>query len=89
VAKIAEDEVVQHTATDEASKEPAEKTTNTTLTTNKYNQGALKCIAVLPGIGSYTESSDSEASTDEEEPDLCSRTDLCGRKIPKKKQCTE
>ncbi|XP_016947255.1 PSME3-interacting protein [Drosophila biarmipes] len=89
VAKIAENEVVQQAATDEATKETAEKTTNTTLTTDKYNQGALKCIAVLPGIGSYTESSDSEASTDEEEPDTCSRTDLCGRKIPKKKQCTE
>ncbi|XP_016994526.1 PSME3-interacting protein [Drosophila takahashii] len=77
-------------AEEEATKEPeAEQTTNTTLTTNRYNQGALKCIAVLPGIGSYTESSDSEASTDEEEPDLCSRTDLCGRKIPKKKQCAE
>ncbi|KAH8358244.1 hypothetical protein KR084_008868 [Drosophila pseudotakahashii] len=90
VAKNAEEEGVQPTATEEATKKPeAEKTTNTTLTTNRYNQGALKCIAVLPGIGSYTESSDSEASTDEEEPDLCSRTDLCGRKIPKKKQCAE
>ncbi|XP_052839064.1 PSME3-interacting protein [Drosophila gunungcola] len=90
VAKIADDEVVP-SATEAESKDPSEKTTtNTTLTTNKYDQGALKCIAVLPGIGSYTESSDSEASTDDEEPvDLCSRTDLCGRKIPKKKQCTE
>ncbi|XP_017124530.1 PSME3-interacting protein [Drosophila elegans] len=90
VAKIADDEVVP-SATEAESKVPSEKaTTNTTLTTNKYDQGALKCIAVLPGIGSYTESSDSEASTDDEEPvDLCSRTDLCGRKIPKKKQCTE
>ncbi|XP_016976536.1 PSME3-interacting protein [Drosophila rhopaloa] len=86
VAKIADEEVVQ-SAADAAPKDP-EKTTNTTLTTNKYDQGALKCIAVLPGIGSYTESSDSEASTDEE-PDLCSRTDLCGRKMPKKKQCIE
>ncbi|XP_017049864.1 PSME3-interacting protein [Drosophila ficusphila] len=88
VAKNAEGEVPQTTA-EEAVKESPVKTTNTTLTTNKYDQGALKCIAVLPGIGSYTESSDSEASTDEEEPDLCSKTDLCGRKIPKKKQCTE
>ncbi|EDW48318.1 PSME3-interacting protein [Drosophila sechellia] len=88
VAKITENEVEQ-AATNEATKEPVDKTTNTTLTTNKYNQGALKCIAILPGIGSYTESSDSEASTDEEEPSICSRTDLCGRKIPKKKQCSE
>lgn len=88
VAKITENEVEQ-TATNEATKDPADKTTNTTLITNKYNQGALKCIAILPGIGSYTESSDSEASTDEEEPSMCSRTDLCGRKIPKKKQCSE
>lgn len=88
VAKITENEVEQ-TATNEATKDPADKTTNTTLITNKYNQGALKCIAILPGIGSYTESSDSEASTDEEEHSMCSRTDLCGRKIPKKKQCSE
>ncbi|KAH8331391.1 hypothetical protein KR074_002504 [Drosophila pseudoananassae] len=70
---------------------PEEKptTTATTLITDKYDQGALKCIGVLPGIGSYTESSDSEASTDSDEHDHCSRTDLCGRKLPKKKACAE
>ncbi|SPP75261.1 PSME3-interacting protein [Drosophila guanche] len=52
-------------------------------------QSGLKLIATLPGIGPYTESSDSEASTDSDELDRFTRTDLCGRKLPKKKQCTE
>ncbi|XP_030375421.1 PSME3-interacting protein [Scaptodrosophila lebanonensis] len=62
------------------------------ITTTKYDQGGLKCIAILPGIGSYTESSDSEATTesDDLEHDHCTRMDLCGRQIPKKKQpCNE
>ncbi|XP_020818159.1 protein FAM192A [Drosophila serrata] len=79
--------------TTEEAKEPEEKTAPTstpnTLITNKYNTGALKCIGLLPGIGSYTESSDSEASTDDDEHGSCTRTDLCGRKILKKKQCAE
>ncbi|KAH8285688.1 hypothetical protein KR054_012368 [Drosophila jambulina] len=77
---------------EEEAKEPEEKTVPTstpnTLITSKYDTGALKCIAVLPGIGSYTESSDSEASTDEDEHGSCTRTDLCGRKVLKKK-CAE
>ncbi|EDV37026.1 uncharacterized protein Dana_GF11643 [Drosophila ananassae] len=72
-----------------SEEKPTAATAATTLITDKYDQGALKCVAVLPGIGSYTESSDSEASTDSDEHDHCSRTDLCGRKIPKKKQCSE
>ncbi|KAH8316359.1 hypothetical protein KR067_005867 [Drosophila pandora] len=72
-----------------SEEKPTAATAASTLITDKYDQGALKCVAVLPGIGSYTESSDSEASTDSDEHDHCSRTDLCGRKIPKKKQCSE
>ncbi|XP_017146140.2 PSME3-interacting protein [Drosophila miranda] len=52
-------------------------------------QSRLQLIATLPGIGPYTESSVSEASTDSNELDRFTRTDLCGRKISKKKQCTE
>ncbi|KAH8400767.1 hypothetical protein KR009_000805 [Drosophila setifemur] len=76
---------------DEPPKEAEEKKNPTvpTLITDKLDQGAMKCIAILPGIGSYTESSDSEVSTDSDEPDLCTRTDLCGRKVLKKKQCAE
>ncbi|TDG40323.1 hypothetical protein AWZ03_013252 [Drosophila navojoa] len=58
---------------------------------SKHDVGSLKCIAILPGIGSYTESSDSEGSSDTEEHDhdKSSLADLCGRKIIKKKQCAE
>lgn len=61
------------------------------IKTSKYDVGSLKCIAILPGIGSYTDSSDSEASTDAEDHDheKCSLVDLCGRKLSKKKQCAE
>lgn len=53
------------------------------------DNGLLKCIAILPGIGTYPESSDSEASTDsgEELAEQLYREqlDLLGRKPPKKK----
>ncbi|XP_034476317.1 PSME3-interacting protein [Drosophila innubila] len=71
---------------------PAEKLAPTVaINTTKHDTGGLKCIAILPGIGSYTESSDSEASsdTDDHDHDRTSLVDLCGRKITKKKQCAE
>ncbi|EDW60358.1 PSME3-interacting protein [Drosophila virilis] len=73
---------------------PAEKSAaqaTISINTTKHDVGALKCIAILPGIGSYTESSDSEASTDtdDHDHDKNSLVDLCGRKILKKKQCAE
>lgn len=57
---------------------------NVTLTT-----GALQCIGILPGIGKYTESSDSDKSTDTE--DDCENTayDWLGRKAAFKSQCQE
>ncbi|XP_062129632.1 PSME3-interacting protein [Drosophila sulfurigaster albostrigata] len=60
-----------------------------TTTDTQHDVGGLRCIAILPGIGSYTESSDSEASTDTDDldQDKNSLVDLCGRKIIKKKQC--
>lgn len=42
--------------------------------------GAMKCIAILPGIGKYTESSDSEKSTDTEDEYDFSAYDWVGRK---------
>ncbi|KAH8355165.1 hypothetical protein KR093_007433 [Drosophila rubida] len=62
---------------------------STAANTSPHDVGGLKCIAILPGIGSYTESSDSEASTDTDDldHDKSSLVDLCGRKIIKKKQC--
>ncbi|CAD7011306.1 protein FAM192A [Ceratitis capitata] len=58
--------------------------------TNQFDKGQLKCIAILPGIGPYTESSDSEMSSgSEDEPDNDShgKYDLMGRKKQKKKSC--
>ncbi|XP_068146091.1 PSME3-interacting protein [Drosophila tropicalis] len=72
----------------ETEQEP-EKPSLASIRTAKHDQGSLQCIAVLPGIGSYTESSDSEASTDNDEPEPCTRMDLCGRTIPKKKACQD
>lgn len=46
-------------------------------------QGALKCIGILPGIGKYTESSDSEKSTDTDDDYDCNETDWLGRKMKK------
>lgn len=49
---------------------------------------ALKCIAVLPGIGDYKSSDDSDGST-EIEDDVGGPIDLTGRQIRKKKECDE
>lgn len=48
-------------------------------------EGALKCIGILPGMGHYHDSSDSEHSSNtDEELHTVSGFDLCGRKIGKK-----
>lgn len=47
---------------------------------SKYDEGALKCIGILPGIGKYTESSDSEKSTDTDEEYDYGEFDWMGRK---------
>jgi hypothetical protein len=49
---------------------------------------ALKCLAVLPGIGDY-KSSDSDASSEELDDVLHGKTDLTGRHIKKKKDHDE
>lgn len=51
------------------------------------DNGALECIAILPGIGKYTESSDSDKSTDTEEDYDFSSYDWIGRKIKKHTAC--
>lgn len=45
-------------------------------------QSGLKCIGVLPGIGSYTESSDENSSDSEIEPPA-KQIDLVGRQLKK------
>lgn len=52
--------------------------------------GGMKCIGILPGLGSYDDSSDSDCSSDtDQDPELNqSKYDLLGRKIeaPKDKE---
>ncbi|CAD7089533.1 unnamed protein product [Hermetia illucens] len=75
---------------DESKLPPATTQGSTTQTTHSgvssstnathMEKGALKCIGVLPGIGRYRESSDSELSTDsEEEFEQAGKYDLVGR----------
>ncbi|KAM7343952.1 PSME3-interacting protein [Cochliomyia hominivorax] len=59
------------------------------IQTNKFDKGNFKCVAILPGLGPYNESSDSEISSgSEDEPHGCednNKYDMLGRKHPKKK----
>ncbi|XP_073823763.1 PSME3-interacting protein [Musca autumnalis] len=61
----------------------------TTIKTNELDAGHFKCVAILPGLGPYNESSDSEISSgSEDEPHGCDdncKFDLVGRKNEKKK----
>lgn len=54
---------------------------------SQHDEGALKCIGILPGIGKYRESSDSEKSTDTDEEYDFGEFDWMGRKM--KKDCDE
>ncbi|XP_037948146.1 PSME3-interacting protein [Teleopsis dalmanni] len=70
---------------------PLQQRTLLNINTNEFDKGNFKCIGILPGIGRYNESSDSEISSDSnDEPDATeSKYDLVGRKRQKKKQCQE
>lgn len=48
-----------------------------------HDKGALKCIGILPGIGKYKDSSDSEKSTDTDDDYDFSDFDWVGRKVKK------
>ncbi|XP_053687955.1 PSME3-interacting protein [Sabethes cyaneus] len=53
----------------------------------KVKSGALQVIGILPGLGSYRESTDSEASSDsDEDPVDAGQYDWIGRKIVKEKE---
>lgn len=56
---------------------------NTTIDLSGHNKGALKCIGILPGIGKYRDSSDSEKSTDTDDDYDFSDFDWVGRKVKK------
>lgn len=46
-----------------------------------HDRGAMKCIGILPGIGKYQDSSDSEKSTDTDDEYDFSDFDWVGRKV--------
>lgn len=41
----------------------------------------MKCIGILPGLGSYDDSSESDCSSESEHEHDCNKYDLLGRKI--------
>lgn len=57
--------------------------TKTKMDLSTYDTGAMKCIGILPGIGKYRDSSDSEKSTDTDEEYDFSDFDWVGRKVKK------
>ena len=50
---------------------------------SELQTGALKCIGILPGLGSYEDSSDSDCSSDSDEEPVChkQKIDILGRPI--------
>lgn len=82
-AKTTESEVSNGTSA--ISNKSAEKATTTngsqSADLKEFDKGALKCIGILPGIGKYRESSDSEKSTDTDDDYDFSDFDWVGRKI--------
>lgn len=56
---------------------------NSKIDLSAHNKGALKCIGILPGIGKYQDSSDSEKSTDTDDEYDFSEFDWVGRKMKK------
>lgn len=56
------------------------------LKLSEYDKGALKCIGILPGMGKYVDSSDSEKSTDTDDDYDFSDYDWVGRKAKKSKE---
>ncbi|XP_055312009.1 PSME3-interacting protein [Sitodiplosis mosellana] len=56
-------------------------TSSNSLDLSVHDKGALKCIGILPGIGKYKDSSDSEKSTDTDDDYDFSDFDWVGRKM--------
>lgn len=77
------------TATTNTANQPKDIKDLPCIETNQFDKGNFKCVAILPGLGPYNESSDSEISSDsEDEPHGCedhNKYDLVGRKHQKKK----
>lgn len=70
-------------STAEANGKPNENgdSSSNKLDLSVHNKGSLVCIGILPGIGKYKDSSDSEKSTDTDEEYDFSDYDWIGRKV--------
>lgn len=65
------------------STNPPANNSSSKIDLSVHDKGALKCIGILPGIGKYKDSSDSEKSTDTDEEYDFSDFDWVGRKAKK------
>lgn len=72
-----------HTSRSTQTKSNASKTSVNDTPAGPYDAGAMKCIGILPGIGKYGDSSDSERSTDTDDEYDFRDYDWIGRKIKK------
>lgn len=71
-------------ATNSNTKNKSSSTASTTkFDLSMHDKGSLKCIGILPGIGKYPDSSDSEKSTDTDDDYDFSDFDWVGRKVKK------
>lgn len=88
--------IKRKTVSQTATEPPNKKFTATAVSNNKITdsdskKSALQCVAILPGIGSYS-SSNSEASGDEDSTDsdsnqdTATKFDFVGRKVIKKQE---
>lgn len=87
--KSTETHTATATQTSQTDSNDSKSTVNST-SADAYDKGALKCVGILPGIGKYGDSSDSERSTDTDEEYDFTDYDWIGRKIKKSDgQCGE
>lgn len=72
-----------------ASKKPKPATKNIAVLPRApdASKNSLNCVAILPGIGSYKDTSDSDDSSDAEIDS--GMYDFCGRKLKKTTDCTQ
>lgn len=66
-----------------SGKRKLEKEIETVVTNSNHMQGALTCIGILPGMGCYDDSSESDVSSDSEAEHGSCKIDILGRKIKK------
>lgn len=87
-AKVNKTDDNTSSSTEANGKQDTQGGQNSSNTSNKidlsvHNKGALKCVGILPGIGKYNDSSDSDKSTDTDDEYDFSDFDWVGRKIKK------